>query len=93
MRMLFVIARFASQRPEVTCGTILCNPCHIPIYAATVSCQRDCSARARPSSHGGSMVYIIDQEKCEKDDHCLEACPVAALERKDDGSLDGSHLS
>ena len=33
------------------------------------------------------MAYIIDQEKCEKDDHCLEACPVEAIEKKLDGSL------
>lgn len=33
------------------------------------------------------MAYIIDQEKCEKDDHCLEACPVAAIVKNEDGSL------
>jgi len=33
------------------------------------------------------MAYIIDQERCEKDDLCLEACPVGAIEKKDDGSL------
>jgi NAD-dependent dihydropyrimidine dehydrogenase PreA subunit len=33
------------------------------------------------------MAYIIDQEKCEKDDHCLEACPVEAIEKKENGSL------
>jgi MinD superfamily P-loop ATPase len=33
------------------------------------------------------MPYIIDQEKCQKDDHCLDSCPVEAIEKKDDGSL------
>jgi ferredoxin len=33
------------------------------------------------------MAYIINQEKCEKDDNCLEACPVEAIEKKEDGSL------
>jgi NAD-dependent dihydropyrimidine dehydrogenase PreA subunit len=33
------------------------------------------------------MAYIIDQEKCEKDDDCLKACPVEAIEKRDDGSL------
>ena len=28
------------------------------------------------------MAYIINQEKCEKDDHCLETCPVEAVEKK-----------
>jgi Fe-S-cluster-containing hydrogenase component 2 len=33
------------------------------------------------------MAYIIDQEKCDKDDHCLEACQVGAIEKRYDGSL------
>lgn len=33
------------------------------------------------------MAYIIEQEKCEKDGHCLEACPVEAIEKNEDGSL------
>jgi len=31
------------------------------------------------------MAYIIDQEKCEKDDHCLQACLVEAIGKKEDG--------
>ncbi len=33
------------------------------------------------------MAYVINQEKCDKDDNCLEACPVEAIEKKEDGSL------
>lgn len=33
------------------------------------------------------MPYIIDQDKCDKDDNCIEACPVAAIDKKEDGSL------
>jgi NAD-dependent dihydropyrimidine dehydrogenase PreA subunit len=33
------------------------------------------------------MAYVIDQDKCQKDDNCVEACPVAAIEKKEDGSL------
>jgi NAD-dependent dihydropyrimidine dehydrogenase PreA subunit len=33
------------------------------------------------------MAYIIDQERCEKDDNCLEACPVEAIGKEEDGSL------
>jgi len=32
------------------------------------------------------MAYIIDQDKCDKDGLCFEACPVAAIEKKEDGS-------
>jgi MinD superfamily P-loop ATPase len=30
-------------------------------------------------------VYQIDQEKCHQVADCVEACPVAAIEMKDDG--------
>jgi NAD-dependent dihydropyrimidine dehydrogenase PreA subunit len=33
------------------------------------------------------MAYVIDQDKCQKDDNCIEACPVAAIEKKEDGTL------
>lgn len=33
------------------------------------------------------MAYVIDQDKCQKDDNCVEACPVAAIDKKEDGSL------
>lgn len=33
------------------------------------------------------MPYTIDQGKCQKDDNCFDACPVEAIEKKDDGSL------
>lgn len=33
------------------------------------------------------MPFVIDQEKCEKDDHCLDACPVDAIDKQNDGSL------
>lgn len=33
------------------------------------------------------MPFIIDQELCEQDDHCLDACPVEAIEKADSGSL------
>jgi NAD-dependent dihydropyrimidine dehydrogenase PreA subunit len=33
------------------------------------------------------MAYTIDQIRCQKDDNCLEACPVEAIEKIGDGSL------
>ena len=32
-------------------------------------------------------MYQIDQEKCKKDGDCVDACPIAAIEKKDDGSF------
>jgi NAD-dependent dihydropyrimidine dehydrogenase PreA subunit len=32
-------------------------------------------------------MYEIDQEKCKRDGDCVEACPVAAIIKKDDGSF------
>ena len=32
-------------------------------------------------------VYNIDQEKCKNVADCVEACPVAAIEKKSDGML------
>ena len=31
-------------------------------------------------------MYAIDQEKCLKDGDCVEVCPVAAIDKKDDGT-------
>jgi NAD-dependent dihydropyrimidine dehydrogenase PreA subunit len=33
------------------------------------------------------MAYIIEQDKCDKDDKCIEACPVACIDKAEDGSL------
>ena len=32
-------------------------------------------------------MYLIDQEKCEKDGDCVDACPIAVIDKKDDGSF------
>lgn len=32
-------------------------------------------------------MYAIDQEKCTKDGDCVDACPIAVIEKKDDGSF------
>jgi MinD superfamily P-loop ATPase len=32
-------------------------------------------------------VYEIDHEKCKKVADCVEACPVAAIEMKDNGTF------
>ncbi len=32
-------------------------------------------------------MYQIDQEKCQRVGDCAEACPVAAIETKDDGAF------
>ena len=33
------------------------------------------------------MAYVIDQDKCQKDDNCIEVCPVGCIEKREDGSL------
>jgi MinD superfamily P-loop ATPase len=35
-------------------------------------------------------VYEIDQEKCKKVGDCVTACPVEAIEKKDDGKFNVS---
>ena len=32
-------------------------------------------------------MYQIDQEKCHRIADCVEACPIAAIERNNDGAL------
>ena len=32
-------------------------------------------------------MYEIDQEKCKKDGDCVDACPIAAIEKKVNGSF------
>jgi NAD-dependent dihydropyrimidine dehydrogenase PreA subunit len=32
-------------------------------------------------------MYEIDQEKCKKAGECVEACPTAAVEKKEDGTF------
>jgi MinD superfamily P-loop ATPase len=39
-----------------------------------------------PSGKGGD-VYEIDQERCRKVGDCVEACPIAVIEMKEDGSF------
>ena len=35
----------------------------------------------------GEKVYEIDQEKCTKDGECVDACPIGAIAKKDDGTF------
>lgn len=32
-------------------------------------------------------MYEINQEKCKKDGECVDACPIATIEMKDDGTF------
>ena len=32
-------------------------------------------------------MYEIDHEKCKKDGDCVDACPTATIEKKDDGTF------
>lgn len=35
-------------------------------------------------------MYEIDQKRCKKNSDCLEACLIAAIEKKDDGTFNVS---
>ncbi|MDO8515838.1 MAG: ferredoxin family protein, partial [bacterium] len=39
------------------------------------------------SIKGGEKMYVIEQDKCQKDDNCIGACPVESIKKNGDGTL------